>query len=79
MTKSCITSALGFELNGYFIFIEVDPAYPEEVPGLFEGDIDLQPGDNPLVSTYCTMHSLENPVLEQHSRRVLVAVDGCTE
>ena len=50
MTKSFTTSALGFELNGYFIFIEVDPAYPEEVPGLFEGDIDLQPGDNPLVS-----------------------------
>ena len=30
---------------------DVDPAFPEEVPGLFEGDIELQPGENPLVST----------------------------
>jgi len=30
--------------------MDTDPVlpFPEEVPGLFEGDIDLQPGDNPL-------------------------------
>ena len=40
----------------------MDPAYPEEVPGLFEGDIDLQPGDNPLVSIIEPRHEISNNV-----------------
>jgi len=34
-----------------YVCLTVDPDdNAEEVEGLFEGDIDLQPGDNPLVS-----------------------------
>jgi meprin B len=31
--------------------------YPEEVPGLFEGDIELQPGENPTLKNVVGSHS----------------------
>ena len=34
----------------HFVLLGFDPNHPEEVPGLFEGDIELEPGENPLVS-----------------------------
>ena len=43
-----------FEVICCFFCAGVDPDHPEEVPGLFEGDIDLQPGENPLVSYVST-------------------------